>query len=124
MDQYGPFQHWQDHLNTNVHDVIDLWITKQCILISTGSGVQYDAAREDKTAWESKQKEIQRIEDAKKAEAEKSQFCYFFVVFYIYLFCLCLTFLYSQKQGFIVFNDHPEIKKKINNYLFFYIYLF
>jgi hypothetical protein len=46
-------------------------IIKLCIF---AAGVQYNAEKEDKSAWENKQKEIQRIEDAKKAEAEKRMF--------------------------------------------------
>ena len=34
-------------------------------------GVRYDQEKEDKAEWEAKQKELQRIEDAKKAEADK-----------------------------------------------------
>ena len=40
------------------------------------SGITYNAEKEEKTAWDNKQKELQRIEEAKKAEAEKSMcFC-------------------------------------------------
>ena len=36
-------------------------------------GVKYDAEKEQKAEWEAKQKELQRIEEAKKAEAEKGR---------------------------------------------------
>lgn len=35
------------------------------------SGVKYDEEKEEKAAWEKKQRELGRIEDAKKAAAEK-----------------------------------------------------
>ncbi|KAK2161954.1 hypothetical protein LSH36_107g07017 [Paralvinella palmiformis] len=37
------------------------------------SGITYNAEKEEKTAWDNKQKELQRIEEAKKAEAEKNK---------------------------------------------------
>ena len=40
---------------------------------STVSGIKYNAEKEDKAAFEAKQKELMRIEEAKKLEAEKSE---------------------------------------------------
>lgn len=49
-------------------DVEDIYL-----LVEPNLQIKYDAVKEEKLNFESKKKEIKKVEDAKKAEAEKGK---------------------------------------------------
>jgi len=59
------------------------------------TGVKYDEEKERKAKWDAKQKELARIEEAKKREAEKGLLFFFIVITVMEVhISLCFTFMH------------------------------
>ena len=54
------------------------------------TGVKYDEEKERKAKWDAKQKELARIEEAKKREAEKGLFLPSVAISVLVSVCVCV----------------------------------